>query len=261
MILKEFDNLQKAVINPEDIISIKIKTLYECPKIAISCFSFKTFEKLVKDLNAEEIEWLELENANNVWKVYKAKYNGIEVLIFMSIVGAAACVAVLEELHAVGVEKFIIFGTCGVLDKNIKDLSIIIPDSAIRDEGTSYHYKESSDEVEVNKKYICEFKEILEERNIDYTVGKVWTTDAFYRETHSKVARRKKQGAIAVDMECSAVAAFAEFRNVEVFYFFYSADNLDSKKWECRSLANCHRLEEKGEIAYLALLLAEKIHR
>ena len=51
-----------------------------------------------------------------------------------------------------GINKLVIFGTCGVLDKNIKDLSIIVPNKAIRDEGTSYHYKKPSREIEINKK-------------------------------------------------------------------------------------------------------------
>ena len=40
---------------------------------------------------------------------------------------------------------------------------------------------------------------------------------------------RKAQGAIAVDMECSAIAALAKFRQINHFQFFYSADNLDSE--------------------------------
>lgn len=39
-----------------------------------------------------------------------------------------------------GAENILVFGTCGVLDSSIKETSIIIPTSAIRDEGTSYHY-------------------------------------------------------------------------------------------------------------------------
>ena len=42
------------------------------------------------------------------------------------------------------------FGTCGVLDEDIKETSIIIPSHALRDEGTSFHYVEASDEIAVN---------------------------------------------------------------------------------------------------------------
>lgn len=83
----------------------------------------------------------------------------------------------------------------------------------------------ASDEIEVNKKYINEFVEILKEFNCHYTIGKVWTTDGIYRETRGKVNSRKQSGCICVDMECSAVAALVDFREKEVFQFFYAADN------------------------------------
>ena len=151
------------------------------------------------------------------------------------------------------------FGTCGVLERSIDDCSIIIPQSAVRDEGTSYHYAPASDEISVNKKYNKDFIEILDEFSCSYTQGKVWTTDAFYRETPDKMKARKEHGCICVDMECSAVAAVAEFREKEVFQFFYAADNLDADEWDMRSLDNRDKLDEKDKAALLAMELAVKI--
>lgn len=53
---------------------------------------------------------------------------------------------------------------------------------------------------------------MLDEFQIKYTVGKTWTTDAFYRETVDKIKRRKEQGCVCVDMECSANEAVSRFR-------------------------------------------------
>ena len=158
-----------------------------------------------------------------------------------------------------GIKKAVVFGTCGVLEKNIEDCSIIIPDSAVRDEGTGYHYVPASDEIEVNQKYLGLFTDMLEEMQIHYMVGKVWTTDAFYRETPAKVKRRKEMGCICVDMECSANAAVAEFREKDLVQFFYAADNLDAEKWDKRSLSNQARIEDKDRIAAIALELATRI--
>lgn len=151
------------------------------------------------------------------------------------------------------------FGSCGVLDRNIEDLAIIIPTGAIRDEGTSYHYIPSCEEITVNEKYQTEFKQILKEHHYSFVEGKVWTTDAPYRETRNKVAKRKAQGCICVDMECSAMSAVSKFRNKPFFQFFYSADNLDHTKWDKRSLANDDKLSEKEKIIFLALELALKL--
>ncbi len=255
MILEEFDPTKEAVINPAHIVS-KIDNF---PKTVISCFSRVTFNRLVDELNGEQI--LSIGSASVASPVYKAKYKGTEIALFNSFVSAPICIGGLEDLRELGAEKFIIFGTCGVLDKNISDCSVIIPTSAIRDEGTSYHYAPSSDEIDVNEKYITEFKDILNRYNVDYSEGKVWTTDAFYRETPLKVKRRKEQGCICVDMECSATAAFAKFRGVDVFHFFYAADNLDAAEWDKRSLSSYDSLETKDRIATLALALAVEIDK
>ncbi len=138
-------------------------------------------------------------------------------------------------------------------------VGLLIPNVAVRDEGTSYHYAKASDEIPVNPKYMDEFVEILNQQDCNYTIGKTWTTDAIYRETRDKVNRRKEAGCVCVEMECSAVAALAQFRDKEVFHFLYAADNLDSEVWDKRSLSNSDNLLEKDKVAFLAAELAVKI--
>lgn len=254
MILEDFDECRTSTFEPSDIES-KISNF---PSVGITCFSKKLMDRYIEIFNGEQIS--QISNANGKIPIYKIKYKNKDIAIFMSLVGASACSVAYEEVLAMGLEKIIMFGTCGVLDKNIEDLAIIIPNSAIRDEGTSYHYIPASDEIVVNKKYKQEFIDILNKNDVSYVLGKAWTTDAPYRETKSKVAKRKEQGCICVDMECSAIAAVAEFRNKDLFQFFYAADNLDTEKWDKRSLGNDDRLNEKEKIIYLALELALKMY-
>ena len=147
----------------------------------------------------------------------------------------------------------------GVLNQQIRDCGIIIPTAAMRDEGTSFHYAPPSDEIPANPKYRGAFEAILRETGVDFTEGKVWTTDAFYRETRAKFEKRKAQGCVCVDMECSALMALAQFRGIDVFEFFYAGDNLDREQWDPRSLSTHAKLDEKDRAAYLALELARKI--
>ena len=76
----------------------------------------------------------------------------------------------------------------------------------------------------------------LEKYGYPYIKGKTWTTDAIYRETESVIAERKKTGCICVEMECAAALAVTQFREIPFAQFLYSADNLDSPKWETRDL-------------------------
>ena len=91
----------------------------------------------------------------------------------------------------------------------------------------------------------------MKSKSIDYTKGKTWTTDAFYRETIDKTNKRKEQGAVVVDMECSSMAAVAEFRNVKFGQFFYAADNLANEEYDPRSLMSKTLDDNKKKIALL----------
>ena len=253
MILEDFDECKTSTFDPFEVENV----IPDFPKVGITCFSKKLMDRYVEIFKGEKIA--EISNANGRVPVYKIMYKGIEFALFMSRVGAPACTVAYEEVLAMGLEKLIMFGTCGVLDRNIEDLAIIIPSSAIRDEGTSYHYMKSSEEISVNEKYVSEFIEVLNANKVSYVKGKVWTTDAPYRETRTKVLKRKEQGCVCVDMECSAMNAVAKFRNKDLFQFFYAADNLDSAKWDQRSLGNDDRLSEKEKIIYLVLELAIKM--
>ena len=146
MILTEFDSNKIAVINPHGIVD-PVKGM---PKVAVTCYAKETFEKMLAGLDAEQIA--SASTANGKIPIYKAVYKGVEIALFMMDVGAPASAAMMEDVYQMGAEKIIIFGTCGVLEKSIDDCAIIIPNSAMRDEGTSYHYAPPSDEIEVNQK-------------------------------------------------------------------------------------------------------------
>lgn len=232
MLLEQFDECKTAVLNPYDV----AKPIEDMPEIVVSCFERSTFGRMLERYGGEEFAHISI--ANMYVPIYSTVYKETRIALVMMYVGASGCAGVCEELYSMGAKKIILFGTCGVLDKNIDDCSIIVPNSAMRDEGTSYHYIPASDEITVNEKYIGCFTEMLDELNVNYTVGKTWTTDAIYRETRAKVELRKSCGCVCVDMECSAAAAVAAFREMDIFEFFYAADNLDCEKWDPRSLSN-----------------------
>lgn len=174
----------------------------------------------------------------------------------MSGTGASAAVNEYEELFALGIESIVVFGTCGVLDSSIKDCAILLPTLAYRDEGTSFHYAQASQTIAVNVNTHTQMKQFFQTHAIAYREAKVWTTDGFYRETRNKVERMKAAGYTCVDMECSALAALAQFRRKRIAQFFYSADNLDQKQWDKRSLGNAENIEVKKNIVDIAMQLS-----
>lgn len=254
MLLHEFDPGETAIFNP----SMVFAPLEGMPKVAVSCFSFVTFERMLALFpDAEQIATMKC--ASQRFPVYRVKYRDVEIAMYLSAVGAPSCVGQQEELYALGAECLVIFGTCGVLDRVIADCAVILPTSAMRDEGTSYHYAPPSDEIDVNVQYGPLFRELLRELNVSCVEGKCWTTDSMFRETKEKTARRKAAGCICVDMECASVAAVARFRKKDALHFFYAADNLDAEAWDERSLSNYANLDEKDRVAALALEAARRI--
>lgn len=252
LVLEEFDYSKEAVINPWNI----YEPIEGMPKVLVSCFADTTFERMLGLFSEAEVA-ATAHDAAHSYPVYKVIYKDKEIGLMKMPVGAPAAIGCLEDVFQFGVEKVVLFGTCGVLDSSIKDCSVIVPNRAVRDEGISFHYAPPSNEIMVNMGTKERFADFLEEKGWHYTEGKVWTTDAFYRETERKVARRKEMGCVAVDMECASVAAVAQFRNKQVLQFFYAADVVGAEEWDSRSLGNHEGLDEKDKIAWLALEFAK----
>lgn len=253
MLLTEFDPEKQAIINPEAFHS-KIPNF---PETLVSVFSHQLFKAVLDFLGGKVIAVTG--DVDGDWPVYEVTYKGKRFAFYKARLGAPACVGCFEDVIPMGVKRIILLGNCGVLDSSIQDCGIIIPTKALRDEGTSYHYAPASDYIEVNKKYVDDFIAVLEELGYPYVKGITWTTDAFYRETRTKVAARKAMGAVCVEMECAAMQAMCDFRGVEFFQFLYAGDNLDHSNWDPRSLAGEARLDEKEKIALLAFELASRI--
>lgn len=232
---------------------------YKLPHIAVGVFSEYLIDDIVEKFEYKKVGLISCANCRR--PIYVMKYKDIEITLFLAGVSGPWISADIEELNVNGVDTFIIFGNCGVLDKNIEDCSIIIPNKAFRDEGISYHYLPESESVELNKEYRELFKKVLQENNYDYIEGATWTTDGFYRETREKMEQFKEKGAVCVEMEGASIAAVCKYKKLNYFTFYYAGDNLDSIEWEERSISQLINFEKKTRVPLLAFELAYKIEK
>ena len=121
-IFSDFCRETTAFINPTDC----VKPLPEFPEICITTFSQNIISEFVEKNDTEVIA--KLYTANGILPVYRVKYNNnTSVGIFLSRVGAPACVVGLEEVIALGAKKIIQFGSCGILNQSVVENKIIIP--------------------------------------------------------------------------------------------------------------------------------------
>ncbi|MCL4880893.1 nucleoside phosphorylase [Streptococcus suis] len=230
MLLEEFEP-SPAVIEPTD---KAIRGGGEVCETMIFSFNGEIVDRVRQLPESREGGYLESINGRHPWYILEG--DGLRVAVMLAVVGAPMAVGHLEELKACGFENFIVLGSCGVLDKSLAADKIILPSSALRDEGTSYHYAPASDEINYDPALLLTMEKALDQAGIEHVQAKTWTTDAFYRETAAKVKRRLAAGAMVVDMEASAIMAWANFRQAKVYQFFYTADYVDHHKneWDVR---------------------------
>jgi uridine phosphorylase len=146
-------------------------------------------------------------------------------------VGAPAAAVMLEELIAFGVKRFVSVGTAGSLCEDIEPGSLVLCDSALRDEGTSYHYLPGGGPVYPSETLGRRLRTALESRGLAYRSGPSWTTDAIYRETAGEVLMHAAKGALVVEMEAAALFAVARFRSRFIAACFSVSDTLAELKW------------------------------
>ena len=155
--------------------------------------------------------------------------NGILVGFVCLNPGAPLAAFAVELLRVMGAVNFFCVGSCGVLDKKMKS-NLIVPLSALRDEGTSFHYVDSEEEL-IRLENSDFVKQVFKANNILFEYGNVWTTDAVFRETETAINQARDRMCVCVDMECSAVQAVCKVYKLNLFYFFFRGDTLFSGTW------------------------------
>jgi uridine phosphorylase len=225
----EFDEDKNAFIRPSNI----IQPIEDIPERCVLCFFSEAIERLLTEYSHKILSNFLSEGIN--YPLYELDYKGEKIGVIQSAVGAPLAAAQIEELTAMGCKKFIACGMCGVLQKELTVGHLIIPIAAIRDEGTSYHYIKPSREITANERIVQIIENKLQEEEIPYIKAKTWTTDAFYRETPAKIAQRKNEGCVAVEMETSAYIAVSQYNGVEFGQILCSGDSLAGEEWDKRN--------------------------
>ena len=124
-------------------------------------------------------------------------------------VGAAFSVLLAEQLFASGCRFLISLSSAGqVVDLGAPPYFVVI-ERALRDEGTSYHYLPPGRFAEADRSLLERVLPSLLRTGVPLHVGASWTTDAPFRETEEKVARRRAEGLLTVEMEAAGLYAFA----------------------------------------------------
>jgi uridine phosphorylase len=149
--------------------------------------------------------------------MFAVEVEGVECGIIPRTIGGPYAVLVAEQLAAAGAELIIGLTSAGRVSPELPLPCLVVMTSAIRDEGTSFHYLPAGRDV------ACPASDVvpLLERELSATgwtvlSGSVWTTDAPYRETTAQLEKWSSEGVLAVEMQAASLFAFGSARGVPV---------------------------------------------
>jgi uridine phosphorylase len=224
--LVEDDLDQPGIIAPG-----AMRTHGTVPPDVVLCF----FPEVLTALAQRHPEIAALHSENGRSPVYGVPLaDGRTVAVAHPGVGSPMAAASLEELIVLGGRRFTAVGGAGVLVPDLVLGHAVVVSSALRDEGTSFHYLPAGRVVEADPGGVEALVAALHAADVAHTVGRTWTTDAVYRETRTRTDRRRAEGCVAVEMEASALIAVARFRGVAFSQVLFAGDSLAGEQWDSR---------------------------
>lgn len=248
MITDAFDTTE-PIISLEDFYGKQQHIVDTC----IVTFSNEIYQELQSKFECTKIA--ELNCANGTMPIYTFTYKDQTLAMYMSPIGSMAAAQNMIEVNwLTGAKNFIMFGSCGSLNKQLTTNKFIIPTEAYREEGMSYHYAPPSDYITI--KNANALATIFDTLHIPYVKGKVWTAEAMLRETKAKVEVRVKEGCIAVEMELAGAQAVCDYYGFQLYDFLESGDVLSEEVYEVEGLNQANHSLDK---LYIALEVANAI--
>ena len=133
---------------------------------------------------------------------------GVTCGIIARTIGGPYAVLIAEQLQAAGAKLIIGLTSAGRVSPDLPLPCLVVATSAVRDEGTSYHYLPPGNEVACKSPVIPFLERELIATGWTVRSGKVWTTDAPYRETKVQLKKWACDGVLAVEMQAASLFAF-----------------------------------------------------
>ncbi len=245
----EFSDQPKGVICADDHFE---KLL---PDTCVITFFRKELEAFVAENQLPIVAYSHCEVMD--FPIYLYEREGLSLAITLPMQCSGGAAGTLEDLRGMGCKRFIICGGAGCITGKMGVGEILLPTSAVRDEGASYHYLPPSREVAAPGDMLQRTAALLEAWHVPFALGKTWTTDAFYRETPEMVQHRRAEGCITVEMETAAFYAVARFYGLELVQLLYAGDDVSGDAWDDRGWNT--RQSIRANLIELCIRLAKEL--
>ncbi len=242
MIIHSFDDKSEPLMSPASFYGPQRRLCDVC----ILTFSNVIFSELQARFALRKAG--DIHAANGSKPIFLFEHGGRTIVAYLCGIGATIAGNNVIELNwLTGATKFIMFGSAGSLNRQATEGRYVVPTEAYRDEGMSYHYAPPADYITIPAADRTEA--FLRELGLPTVKGRVWTTDAFYRETKNQYAARRADGCLAVEMELAGVQAVCGFHGFELYDFLVTGDVLDAPVYETEGLFGANHNHDKLDIA------------
>jgi uridine phosphorylase len=148
--------------------------------------------------------------------MFTLQVDGFSCGLIPRTIGGPYAVLIAEQLRVSGTKVILGLTSAGRVNPELPIPSIVVAESAVRDEGCSFHYLPAAHTVEAPRALADTLENELQGFGYPITKGIVWTTDAPYRETHAQLSEHAAAGVAAVEMQAASLFAFAAARGVGV---------------------------------------------
>ena len=213
------------VLKPADIVkAFTGKSLEELrlPQRAIITFNISDLKALLQDTHQKPIKaWT---GFRNIFRIVHS-----ETIVSRCYFGGPNVAALVEELSAFGVREFVLWGYCGGISDDISIGDILIAEGALRQDGVSYHYLNSTEEF-VYSLWFLKWRKTAMTSGIRPAL--IWSCDALYRETKNKIDSYKKMKIHAVEMEVASFYAVCNTKKLKGIAFLVVSDFFKHNKWK-----------------------------
>ncbi|MCI6700543.1 MAG: phosphorylase, partial [Solobacterium sp.] len=141
--------------------------------VCLIIFSREIHTHLLCTYECEEIAHFTVCNGNI--PIYRMNYKGTDIAFYLTAIGSALASCLCYEANwLTGATKFVMFGSCGSLDREKTEGKFILPTESYRGEGCSYYFAKPADYIEIKNSH--KLAAMFAQMGVPYVLGKVWTT-------------------------------------------------------------------------------------
>lgn len=186
---------------------------------------------------------------NREHKSISGYYKGVKVMAVSTGMGGPSTAIAIEELANIGVKAMIRIGSCGALKEGIKLGDLVLVNGAVRDDGASKAYVETTYPAVPDTELFMDVMEAAKTQGFPYHVGLGRSHDCLYGDPKGELdAYWGARGVLGSDMETATLFVVGRLRGIKTASILNNVVEVEGNlKDEINSYVNGESAVAEGE--------------